>query len=188
MNVNTNHSLINDKQGKTTMKRSFIIAILLFILAVPSLFAGEPKSGTFGLGWYSPTAPVGGRVWVTPQIGLDLGLGFANDKALGTTDSRVHVNVGIPVNVVTTEKVNFFIRPGVEYQTNSRLDEKGATTGTAIVTADLGAEWFVTEQFSLSAGHGLQFFQLSGSGDWGITALRALSFDNVGFHFYFSNN
>lgn len=159
--------------------------MLLLIVSAPTAFAGEPKTGTFGLGWYSPTAPVGGRVWVSPQIGIDIGLGFANDKALGGPDSRIHVNIGIPVNVVTTEKVNFFIRPGVEYQTNSRLDAAGATTGTTIVTADLGAEWFVSSQFSLSVGHGLSFFQLSGSDDWGITALRALSFDNVGFHFYF---
>lgn len=169
------------------MKRTILMSMLLLFGAASSLFAGEPKSGTFGLGWYSPSAPVGGRVWLTPQIGLDLGLGFANDKALGSADSRVHVNVGFPVNVVTTGTVNFFIRPGVEFQTNSRLDAAGATTGTTIVTADLGAEWFVTEQFSLSAGHGLQLFQVSGSDDWGITALRALSFDNVGFHFYFNN-
>ena len=163
------------------MKRSIIASMLLLSTVVPSLFAGEPKSGTFGLGWYSASAPVGGRVWLTPQVGLDLGLVFANDKARGT------INVGFPVNVVTTEKVNFFIRPGVEYQTNSRVDAANAKTGTTIVTADLGAEWFVTEQFSLTVGHGLQFTQLSGSDDWGITALRALSFENVGFHFYFAN-
>lgn len=167
------------------MKRTVITSLFLFFAAIPSAFAGEPKAGTFGLGWYSPTAPVGGRVWLTPQIGLDLGLGFANDKALGAADSRVHLNVGLPVNVVATEKVNFFIRPGVEYQTNSRLDASNEQAATMIVTADLGAEWFVTDRFSLSVGHGLQFFQLSGSDDWGITALRALSFENVGFHFYF---
>ena len=58
-----------------------------------------------------------------------------------------------------------------------------------IITADLGAEWFVTNQFSLSVGHGLQFEQLSDASDdskWGISALRALSFSNVGFHFYFN--
>lgn len=165
------------------------MSILFILLAVtagaPAAFAGQPVAGTFGLGWYSPTAPVGGRVWVSPQIGIDIGLGYANDKALGGADSRVHINVGIPVNVVTTEHVNFFIRPGVEYQTNSRLDAAGAMTGTTIVTADLGAEWFVSSQFSLSVGHGLSAFQISGSDDWGITALRALSFDKVGFHFYF---
>jgi len=85
-----------------------------------------------------------------------------------------------------TEKVNFFIRPGVELQTNAR------TVGTEvkskmIITADLGVEWFVTDKFSLSAGHGLQFEQLSGPDDkFGVSALRALSFENVGFHFYFN--
>ncbi len=167
------------------MKSSITTIMFLLFSVVPTALAGAPEPGTFGLGWYSPTAPVGGRIWVSPQIGIDVGLGFANDKALGGADSRVHVNVGIPVNVVTTGDVNFFIRPGVEYQTNSRTDAGGAMTGTTIVTADLGAEWFVSNRFSLSVGHGLSVFQLSGSDDWGITALRALSFDKVGFHFYF---
>jgi hypothetical protein len=168
------------------MKRTIFATMFLLLAAVPSAFSGEIKPGTFGLGWYSPTAPVGGRLWVSPQFGLDLGLGFANDKALGTTKSRVHVNFGVPVNVVRTEKVNFFIRPGVEYRTNSRVDAENNETGTIFITADLGAEWFVTEQFSLSVGHGLQFYQLDGTSDWGITALRALSFENLGFHFYFN--
>jgi hypothetical protein len=55
------------------------------------------------------------------------------------------------------------------------------------MTADLGAEWFVTIQFSLTVGHGLQFEQVSGPDDkFGVSALRALSFENVGFHFYFN--
>lgn len=173
------------------MKRYFVLTSLLLLSAASVLYAGGPKSGTFGLGWYSSTAPVGGRVWITPQVGLDIGLGFADKNALsgmsGTSvsDSRVHINVGIPVNVVTTERVNFFIRPGVEYQTNSRL-VNGEMKGTTIITADLGAEWFVSDAMSLSVGHGLQFQQFSGSDDWGITALRALSFENLGFHFYFN--
>jgi hypothetical protein len=167
------------------MKRNLLLGILSLVVATGSLQAAEPKAGTFGLGWYSLSAPVGGRVWVTPQVGVDLGLGFADKNVLGADNDRVHVNVGIPVNVVTTEKANFFIRPGVEYQTNAR------TVGTEvksklIITADLGVEWFVSDQFSLSVGHGLQIEQVSGPDDkFGISALRALSFENVGFHFYF---
>jgi hypothetical protein len=165
------------------MKRLSILA--LFAILTTSLSAGEIKPGTFGLGWYSPSAPVGGRVWVTPQIGIDLGLGFADKNFLGGDKDRFHVNIGIPVNVVETEKVNFFIRPGFEYQSDNRI-VAGDVKSTMIITADLGAEWFVTDQFSLSVGHGLQFAQVSGDEDkWGISALRALGFESVGFHFYF---
>jgi hypothetical protein len=166
------------------MKR-IINTVVVTILMTTASFAVSPKPGTFGLGWYSPSAPVGGRVWVNETIALDLGLGFADKNALASTDSRLHVNIGIPVTVVTTERVNFFIRPGVELQTNSRVVGTEVKS-TTIITADLGAEWFVTDQFSLTAGHGLQFAQVNGSDDWGITALRALSVDNVGFHFYFN--
>jgi hypothetical protein len=168
------------------MKRFFALALLGVAITTVSARAAEPKSGTFGLGWYSISAPVGGRVWISPMVGVDLGLGYADKNVLGTAKDRFHVNLGIPVNVVRTEKVNFFIRPGVELQTNAR------TVGTEvkskmIITADLGAEWFVTENFSLTVGHGLQFEQLSGPDDkFGVSALRALSFENVGFHFYFN--
>lgn len=168
------------------MKHVIVLGIIGLIIGATPLQAAEPKAGTVGLGWYSMSAPVGGRIWVSPIVGVDLGLGFADKNVLGTAKDRFHVNVGIPVNVVMTEKVNFFIRPGVELQTNAR------TVGTEvkskmIITADLGVEWFVTEQFSLSAGHGLQFEQLSGPDDkFGVSALRALSFENVGFHFYFN--
>jgi len=166
------------------MKRLVLIAIVV-LLTSSLVSAGDHKPGTIGLGWYSPSAPVGGRVWVSPQIGIDLGLGYADKNALGSDKDRFHVNVGIPVDVVQTDNVNFFIRPGFEYQTDNRLVGT-EIKATMIITADLGVEWFVSDQFSLSVGHGLQFAQVSGEEDnWGITALRALGFESVGFHFYF---
>jgi hypothetical protein len=168
------------------MKRLFAFGILGLAMATTSLHAAEPKPGTFGLGWYSISAPVGGRVWISPMVGVDLGLGFADKNLLGTADDRFHINVGIPVNVVKTEKANFFIRPGVEFQTNARVVGTEVKS-KIIITADLGVEWFATEKLSLTVGHGLQFEQLSGPDDkFGISALRALSFENVGFHFYFN--
>ena len=168
------------------MKRFFVLGFLGLVMATTSLHATEPKPGTFGLGWYSISAPVGGRVWISPTVGVDLGLGFADKNLLGTADDRFHINVGIPVNVVKTEKANFFIRPGVEFQTNARIVGTEVKS-KIIITADLGVEWFATEKLSLTVGHGLQFEQLSGPDDkFGISALRALSFENVGFHFYFN--
>lgn len=169
------------------MKRFFLaLSTIVTLFSMQTLgIAGEHKPGTFGLGWYSTSAPVGGRVWVTEQIGIDLGLGYADKKSLGSTEDRFHINLGVPVDVVQTERVNFFIRPGYEFQTNSRTVGTELKS-TSIITADLGVEWFVTDQFTLSAGHGLQIAQVDGSDDWGISALRALSFNNVGFHFYFA--
>jgi hypothetical protein len=169
------------------MKKSILLLAFTIIALSTSLHAADPKAGQFGLGWYSASAPVGGRVWLNEMVGVDIGLGFADKNALNSDKARFHVNIGVPVNVVRTDEVNFFIRPGIEFQSNSRL-VNGETKGTAIITADLGAEWFVTKQFSLSVGHGLQFEQTTVSGEdkWGVTALRALGFNNLGFHFYFN--
>jgi hypothetical protein len=162
-----------------------LIAILTLTLSSLS-FAGE-KDIKYGLGWYSVSAPIGGRIWFTPDVGLDLGLGYADKNALGSTKDRIHINVGIPVNVVKVKDVNFVIRPGIEFQTNARV-VAGELKSKMIITADLGAEWWITENFTLSVGHGFQFEQLDHPTDdskWRISALRALGFNNVGFHFYF---
>jgi len=172
------------------MRRS--IAMIAAMAAIVSNSpAGEPKPGTFGLGWYSATAPVGGRVWLSPQFGLDLGLGLADENSgLSVSGTRIHVNVGVPINVVMTEKANFFIRPGMELQTNSRT-VNGGKESTVIISADLGAEFWMTENLTLSVGHGLQMQQVTAGTPgnqetkFSLTALRALSFTNVGFHFYF---
>lgn len=166
------------------MKKLFMVLFALLIVGSSQSIA----QAKFGLGWYSMSAPVGGRLWFNDKVGIDLGLGFANDKLVGGDDSRFHINAGVVFNAIKAGEVNFFIRPGVEYQTNA-ITVDGELSGKLIVTADLGAEWFVTDQFSLSVGHGLQFEQLSSpedSAEWGISALRALSFSNVGFHFYFN--
>lgn len=163
------------------------IYLALFAVAFSaSIYAqSAPK---FGLGWYSVSAPIGGRLWLNPLVGVDFGIGYADKNFLGSTKDRFHLNAGLVFKAVKAGNANFFIRPGVEFQSNGRM------VGTEyksklIVTADLGVEWFATDQFSLSVGHGLQFEQLSDPSDeskWGIAALRALSFNNVGFHFYFN--
>jgi uncharacterized membrane protein YuzA (DUF378 family) len=182
--VNQTSSIIQEHKIMVRLIKATVFVMTIGLFNVLAL-AGEHQAGTFGLGWYSSSAPVGGRVWLTPKIGVDLGLGYADKKTLGTANDRIHVNIGVPFDAVQTEHVNFFIRPGFELQTNSRTVGTEVKS-TSIITADLGVEWFVSEQFTLSAGHGLQVAQVAGSDDWGVSALRALSFNNVGFHFYFS--
>lgn len=166
------------------MKRIYTLIALLTLTFSTMSFTQDMK---YGLGWYSASAPVGGRVWVSPEVGIDLGLGYADKNLLGSTKDRFHVNIGVPVNVVKVKDVNFLIRPGIEFQTNARL-VAGEIKSKMIITADLGAEWWITENLTLSVGHGLQFEQLDHPTDdskWGISALRALGFNNLGFHFYF---
>ncbi len=108
------------------MKHAIVLGIICLMIGATPLQAAEPKAGTIGFGWYSMSAPVGGRIWVSPMVGVDLGFGFADKNVLGATTDRFHFNLGFPVNVVKTEKVNFFIRPGVELKTNAR------TVGTEV--------------------------------------------------------
>jgi hypothetical protein len=131
------------------MKKIYI-AILALLISTSAFAQSGPK---FGLGWYSMSAPVGGRLWVSPVIGIDLGLGYADKKLLGADNDRFHLNAGIVFNAVKAGDANFFIRPGIELQSNGRT-VGSETKSKLIVTADLGVEWFVSEQILLSVGHG----------------------------------
>ena len=55
------------------MKRILFIPLLTFLLASSLSFA-QSNNARFGLGWYSMSAPVGGRVLINNTVGIDLGL------------------------------------------------------------------------------------------------------------------
>ena len=59
------------------MKRILFIPLLTFLLASSLSFGQEHSKTRFGLGWYSMSAPVGGRVLINNKVGIDLGLGYA---------------------------------------------------------------------------------------------------------------
>ncbi len=117
------------------MKKALFIPLIAFLLASSLSFAQEHNKIRVGLGWYSTSAPIGGRILFNNNIGVDLGLGYADKNFLGSNEDRFHVNVGVLFNAVKTGPVNFFIRPGVELQTNART-VGSETKSKLIVTAD----------------------------------------------------
>lgn len=169
------------------MLRKMGLALLVVVGVTGTIAAAEHKPGSFGLGWYSFDAPIGGRVWVTPRLGVDVGLGFFRATE---TDAKTHatVELGVPIDLVQTEKVNLFMRPGMSFWTN------GKTEGTypnleystrKSVQADLGVEWFVTDRLSLGAGYGVRWTESTTEGGASVFRTQASGFSNVGFHFYF---
>src|SRR5512137_2050796 len=101
------------------MKRVIFMTLVMIIAVFSSLQAGQHKAGQFGLGWYSMTAPVGGRVWISEMVGIDLGLGYADKNVVGGDDAHFNLNLGVPIDIVQTEKVNLFVRPGFEFQSDN---------------------------------------------------------------------
>jgi len=194
--------------------RRILFALAVSLLVLPGLsFAETDKSGKVAIGYWSPEAPLGVRYQMSQKAGLDLGIGFAQDAigddpttvAAGDEKKNLQLNLeaGVPLTLIQRDHVNFFFRPGILFQfiptynrpTVADPYDKKSETDVAI-SAILGAEWFATDDLSLSVGEGIQYVSTKGvfaneltTGDQDsstlINGLQALDITRIGFHFYF---
>ena len=164
-------------------KNLLIAGVLLAISAVPSF------ANNFGLGYFRPEFPVGGRVWVSDKVAFDAGVGFTTLKtetgAVTNADaSSFGFDLGMPYVVASTDKAKFFVRPGFSYVTGNN------DVTTFWVSGSLGAEYFLNDSFSIQAAHGLRY--ASQEDKSGVATVKTTSFSSeafgvssVGFHYYF---
>jgi hypothetical protein len=174
------------------MKRAFAMLSLLAVVIPASAFAKDMK-GLWGPGYFRAEAPVGVRVWMSPTLGLDLGLGFSSGDAGGEDLTDYTVDLGLPIVMASAGDANFFVRPGVLYTSDE--DDFGGTIGvdattTTAISASLGVEYFFTERFSVQAAHGV--FWASSEPPVGDSSSQFATEDfgisNIGFHYYFGGS
>jgi len=180
-----------------------MLCALAVMLVIPAVGNAVDMTGKYGLGYFSSDAPVGGRIWATPELGIDVGIGFesvdiweGSDK---TSATSFWFEIGFPYVVVNTERANFFVRPGLLFgQLDDRvygfggLDEKWTTMTFSLAP---GAEVFFGDHFSLEAGHGIAIDMQKYPDDpvygdrAGESETRIRTFGEgisyLGFHFYF---
>jgi opacity protein-like surface antigen len=173
------------------MKRIALFAALATTLVASAAMA-EPAKGKWGLGYFSEKAPVGARYWLSPKLGLDLGVGFTQNEDEGETVNGYAFDIGLPIVLGNYENAFFFVRPGFLYSS-----DEDAITGTPVtvatntqyaIGADFGVEWFINDRFSLQVAHGIGYVNNDPeNGDSSSSiATRGLGISNVGFHFYFN--
>jgi hypothetical protein len=172
------------------------IALVSALLLLPTLASAKDMTGKFGLGYYMTDAPVGIRYWVTPKVGLDLGVGYEL-KDLGSENASSYwFDLGIPYIVVGTERANFFVRLGATigildnkayYQMTDANGVIDKTWSDVNVSLAPGAEVFVGDNFSLEASHGINFQFLSPPEGDSLFNVKTFgnSITTIGFHFYF---
>lgn len=149
------------------------------------------------LGFHNLTAPLGARWWFGGQkIGVDVGLGFQSTPAPSYDEKLTGwaFEVGVPIVLKNWEKVHLLFRPGLlleseEFQMTTPPEPFGTDDQTTFsLTAELEAEVFLVNNFSVSASHGIGFFSVdpAGGGD-SITSIGTLgnNFTHIGFHIYF---
>lgn len=169
-------------------KNLLVAGVLLAISAVPSF------ANNFGLGYFRPEFPVGGRVWVSDKVAFDAGVGFTTLKtetgAVTNADaSSFGFDLGMPYVVASTDKAKFFVRPGFSYATG-----KNKVTNTDVtafwISGSLGAEYFLNDSFSIQAAHGLRYTSQedkTGTVKVKTTTVSSEAFgvSSIGFHYYF---
>lgn len=146
------------------MKKIIFFTLVLCLIAGSTAMAAD-MTKRIGLGFVTTGAPVGGRYWFSPKVGLDLGFGLNIDEQESATDPsgkvsytdwRVFGAVPIKLHSVGDERVNFNLLPGVQFATIDQGEGNDSDTDIAIIVA-LEFEVFVTESFSVSGSHGLAF-------------------------------
>ena len=180
---------------------SLFVVAAIATCALPAWVHAEteelPAHYNGALGFHNVTAPLGGRWWLGGQkIGLDFGLGFQSTPAPSYDEKLTGwaVEVGVPIVMKNWDKVHVLFRPGFLYESQERevssppdaFDSDSETSFS--LTAEVEAEVFLVNNFSVSASHGIGFFSVSpaGGGD-SVTSIGTLgnNFSHIGFHVYF---
>jgi len=183
------------------------IVTLLAVLAVSSVIAAPSHAtdlkGKWGLGYQRELAPVGARFWLSPKVGLDLGVGFQSvsddNSVVGEKGTSFAFDIGMPYVLASSGNTNFWIRPGVTFASvpNDYLDGVGNRVDNSAsifwVSGDLGVEHFFSDNFSLQAAHGVVFKDYDPGSDQAGTKYstfetEAFGISSIGFHYYFGGS
>ena len=169
------------------MKKVLFFTVALSLIATAAM--AHDMTGRFGLGFVSTDAPVGGRYWMNEKVGIDVGIGFSSIDGGNDTFSDFVLNAVVPlVFNAMADRVNFLIRPGIQFTSGDFA--VAAAKGTDIqLSGALEFEVFVTDDFSVSAAHGLYIDLMSPDvGDSRTNfGLFGNDWTNFGFHYYLKN-
>ena len=177
------------------MKKTLIsAAALMLVMGAASVHAEGMKGG---LGFHNSDAPIGIRHWVSEKMAVDLGIGFSSADAGSETLTDFTIDAGLPISMKKWDKVNFMLRPGIQYKTqdfffDADSDPLTADTKEKIntfgVSGEFEVEVMLAENFSVSAAHGLAYtstkLDVSGAKSVSGFGTTGNNFTTIGFHVY----
>ncbi len=190
------------------MKRTFLAAAAMLVVAAAAHADSAPKKGMGGIGFRAPVTPlsfalvepqaaptIGIRHWFNSVLGVDLAVGAyrAEIKPLPEKFTGYTVDAGFPLAVKRpSEKVTLILRPGFQWGQIEDVDEMPPAItidwdmmGT---TLELEAEWMVADKLSISASYGAGYFLLRDNGDpetsRTFVGTLGTNFTELGFHVY----
>jgi len=145
---------------------------------------GYDVTHRWGLGAYSSDAPASVRYFWDTRYGVDAGLGFSIEDNEGRNRTEIVLDGGFLYALAPGQRVNFFLRPGVQFR---NLSAENGTTSTIRLSGAFEAEFFLTQSLSLGARTGVFVDSVSPAGSGGDRAdggtYRGFVTE-AGFHFY----
>lgn len=191
---------------------SAVAAAVIVLLGSTSARAADENTG--GLGFHVGSSPFAGipispgpsatptlgiRQWFSKVAGVDLGFGFnIFDSIQGTqkeTWTGFAFDAGLPLVAKEWQRVNFIVRPGVQF---GRLRDEDKTVPPTLttnwkfvgVTGEFEVEWMVADKVSLSASQGLSWRTLKSEAatapeqKFTSVGTTGSNFTELGFHVY----
>lgn len=134
-----------------------------------SAMAIEP--GSYGLGFTSSSAPIGGYYQATDVLGITGGIGL---ESFDMGNTNFYLEVGLPIAMHQGDRSCFGIRPGVMFANFSPDDggssktafHRGLDDGTALqFQAWLFYMWMATDNVAINFYHGLNINTISPEDD-----------------------
>lgn len=175
------------------MKRLICMVAISLAVSAGGALAQGPTHLDGGLGFHDSSAPIGIRWWMNGQkLALDAGVGFGSNDIGPVTLSRWALDVGVPIDLKTWDRVHFMVRPGILYESQEQVVDLGPPivkdTETRLnVLGELEAEVFLADNISVSASEGIAITNTNPAGggssttDWNTIGNN---FTQVGFHVY----
>ena len=170
------------------MKRMLSLAALALVVGA-GVASAQPSHPKGGLGFHDASVPVGVRWWISDKVGLDAAIGFGSNEVGSETFTNWGLDIGVPIMLKSWDRVHFMFRPGIEYfsQEVPLIPGPGTDNDTdMLILAELEAEVFLAENFSVSASHGLGIVNRDPANGASTTDWSTFggNFTNVGFHVY----
>ena len=171
------------------MRKIVFFTIALCLVASSAVMAKD-MTGRFGLGFVNSAAPVGGIYWLNEKVGINAGIGFVSEDQGEESATDFSIDFGVPFVIYnTSDRVNFYIRPGLLFQS---LDAGEDTDTRMLLSGSLMFEVFVTDDFSVSAAHGLavEIYSPGAEGADSMTDFNTFgrNWTNFGFFYYLPAN
>jgi hypothetical protein len=160
------------------------LILMAAVVAMMSTAANAMEPGSIALGWVKNEAPIGIRYVLAEKIAADVGVGF---QSFDSDFTRIYAHIGLPIELLAGDRASLAFRPGFTLRNTSFDDEDLDSTMDFWLHLWLAVYYAATDNFGVTAAHGLDVQILDGGENDSTTdfySVGANAFE-VGWYYWF---